>query len=215
MIKAMVPMRSGSKGIPDKNIKEFLGKPLFRWNLDVLAKCQMTGIIDEVYVNTDSEEYADFVQDYYSHVEIFMRSERTARDGAVNIDVAQEFVEKMDMADDDILLYVQVTSPYLRVEDVKNCLAALETGEFNSAMTVGIDKSGFIPGYDMVKARDTRRQDYVRLKTNGCIYACTTAGGIRRTASLWEEPIYYHVQPYGFELDEPADWVYGEEVMCE
>ena len=117
MIIAMVPMRSGSKSIPDKNIKDFCGKPLFAWNVGTLLECRKQGVVDRVYINSDTQTYHTTVSDYFQDGDLryFARSSRTAQDNAVNIDVAQEFIEKTDMENDDILLYVQVTSPYLKV----------------------------------------------------------------------------------------------------
>jgi len=91
MVVAMVPMRSGSKSIPDKNIKDFLGFPLFDRNVCTLLKCMDCGIVDKIYINTDSLYYRGVVEKIIGdpRIQFFTRSDRTARDDAVNIEVAQ------------------------------------------------------------------------------------------------------------------------------
>ena len=55
-IKALVPMKGHSERVPNKNIRLIAGKPLFHWILESLSKSQY---IDEIIINTDSEEIAE------------------------------------------------------------------------------------------------------------------------------------------------------------
>ena len=55
-IKALVPMKGHSERVPNKNIRIIAGKPLFHWILESLSKSQY---IDEIIINTDSEEIAE------------------------------------------------------------------------------------------------------------------------------------------------------------
>jgi len=64
-IYAAVPARSGSKGVPNKNIKQIAGKPLIAYSI-IAAK--LVGRIDRVIVSTDSEEYANISRDYGAEV---------------------------------------------------------------------------------------------------------------------------------------------------
>ena len=53
---AIIPARSGSKGLKDKNIKPLCGKPMIAYTIEAAIN---TGLFDEVFVSTDSQEYAD------------------------------------------------------------------------------------------------------------------------------------------------------------
>ena len=53
---AIIPARSGSKGLKDKNIKELNGKPLMAYTIEAALE---SGIFDCVHVSTDSEKYAE------------------------------------------------------------------------------------------------------------------------------------------------------------
>ena len=75
---AFVPVRGGSKGIPDKNIKLFLGKPLVFWTLSELEKMKS---IDKIILATDSLKIMNVVESFnLKKVQIFQRSSDNASD---------------------------------------------------------------------------------------------------------------------------------------
>ena len=55
-VVALIPARSGSKGVIDKNIKQLNGKPLIKHSIDDALECKN---ISDVFISTDSEDYAD------------------------------------------------------------------------------------------------------------------------------------------------------------
>ena len=62
---AVIPARSGSKGLKDKNIKELKGKPLMAYSVEAAIK---SGIYDCIHVSTDSENYAQIARGYGAEV---------------------------------------------------------------------------------------------------------------------------------------------------
>lgn len=86
----IIPARGGSKRIPRKNIKPFMGKPIMAYSIEAALK---SGLFDEVMVSTDSEEFAEVARQYGAKVP-FMRSEKTANDFAGTEDVIMEVLEK-------------------------------------------------------------------------------------------------------------------------
>jgi N-acylneuraminate cytidylyltransferase len=87
---AIITARGGSKRIPQKNIKEFCGKPIIAYSIEAALK---SGIFDEVMVSTDSEEIAQIAICYGASVP-FLRSEQTSNDYATTADVIVEVLEK-------------------------------------------------------------------------------------------------------------------------
>ena len=75
---AIIPARSGSKGLRDKNIKELAGKPLIAYSIEAAIQSKM---FQTVMVSTDSEKYAIIAKEYGAEVP-FLRSERTSSDTA-------------------------------------------------------------------------------------------------------------------------------------
>ena len=87
---AIIPARSGSKGLKDKNIKNLNGIPLISYSI----KCALESkIFDEVMVSTDSEEYASIAKKYGANVP-FLRAPKTSGDNASSWDVVIEVLEK-------------------------------------------------------------------------------------------------------------------------
>lgn len=114
---AIIPARSGSKGVKDKNIREMYGKPLIVYTIEAALKsCQF----DEVMVSTDSERYAEIARRYGASVP-FLRSKVTASDTASSWDVVDEVLDgyraRGKMFDSFCLL--QPTSPLRTEADIK------------------------------------------------------------------------------------------------
>lgn len=87
---AIITARGGSKRIPRKNIKEFMGKPMIAYAIEAALT---SGMFDEVMVSTDDVEIASIARQYGAHVP-FMRSEATSNDYATTYDVLSEVCEE-------------------------------------------------------------------------------------------------------------------------
>jgi len=87
---AIITARGGSKRIPRKNIKEFMGKPMLAYAIDA---ANGSGIFDEVMVSTDDREIADIATKYGASAP-FMRSAKTSDDHATTYDVLEEVLQK-------------------------------------------------------------------------------------------------------------------------
>lgn len=114
---AIIPARSGSKGLPDKNIKELNGKPMIAYSIEAAIQ---SGYFDTVMVSTDSEKYAEIGRTYGAEVP-FLRSDFTSSDTASSWDTVQEVLdgyEKMGEIFDTFCL-LQPTSPLRTSEDIK------------------------------------------------------------------------------------------------
>lgn len=93
---AIIPARGGSKRIPGKNIKEFLGKPIIAYSIIAAVD---SGLFDEVMVSTDDKEIADVALQYGAKVPFF-RSKKNSDDFATTFDVIEEVLgeyEEQDM----------------------------------------------------------------------------------------------------------------------
>lgn len=113
---AIITARSGSKGLPDKNIKLLMGKPLIAYSIEAAKK---SGCFDTIMVSTDSEKYAKIARKYGAEVP-FLRSDETSSDTAGSWDVVREVLveyKKLDQVFDSICL-LQPTSPLRISEDI-------------------------------------------------------------------------------------------------
>ena len=87
---AIITARGGSKRIPRKNIKEFMGKPMLAYAIEAALD---SGLFDEVMVSTDDKEIASIAEQYGAKVP-FMRSAETANDFATTVEVLDEVVNE-------------------------------------------------------------------------------------------------------------------------
>lgn len=117
---AIIPARSGSKGLKDKNIRELNGKPLVAYSVECALK---SGKYNKVFVSTDSGKYADIAISYGADCS-FLRTPETSTDGASTWDAVREVIrefEKRGIFYDEISL-LQATSPLRDVSDIVNCI---------------------------------------------------------------------------------------------
>ena len=114
---AIIPARSGSKGLKDKNIRNFGGKPLLSYTIEAAIA---SGEFEEVMVSTDSKRYAEIARAYGAQVP-FLRSEATSSDTASSWDMVDEVLvdyRKVGKTFDTFCL-LQPTSPLRNAADIK------------------------------------------------------------------------------------------------
>lgn len=118
---AIIPARSGSKGVKDKNIRDLNGKPLMSYTIEAAIN---SGEFDEVMVSTDSEKYAEVARTLGANVP-FLRSAQTASDTASSWDMVEEVIGRYSELGKtfETFCLLQPTSPLRSVEDIKNAYA--------------------------------------------------------------------------------------------
>jgi len=109
MILGVIPARGGSKGIPRKNIKNLLGKPLIKWSIEA---AQNSKLIDRFVVSTDDEEIAQISKD--CGAEVLLRPSEYSTDDATTVSVLQHVISEIEA---DIIVLLQPTSP-VRVDNL-------------------------------------------------------------------------------------------------
>ena len=131
---AIIPARSGSKGLKNKNIKELNGKPLLAYSIEAAKE---SDLFDEIMVSTDSEKYAEIAKSFGANVP-FLRSETNSNDKAsswdVVIEVLSRYLEKGDKFDSICLL--QPTSPLRTAQDIIDAYKLLEVKQADAVTSV-------------------------------------------------------------------------------
>ena len=131
---AIITARGGSKRIPNKNIKDFCGKPIITYSIEAAIK---SGAFDEVMVSTDSEVIANIAIEHGAKVP-FMRSKETSNDYATTSDVINEVLTEYSQRgcsfDEFCCLYP--TAPFVTSEKLSKAASILRSSESYSLMTV-------------------------------------------------------------------------------
>lgn len=120
---AIITARGGSKRIPKKNIKDFLGKPIIAYSIEAALQAE---IYDEVMVSTDSQEIADIAKRYGAEVP-FMRSEKTADDFATTADVLLEVFDEYEKRGEifDYATCIYPTAPFVTGQKLRGAMELL------------------------------------------------------------------------------------------
>ncbi len=116
-IVALIPARSGSKRVPDKNIRPLAGHPLIAYSI---AAALQSGIFDAVIVSTDSERYADIARHYGAEIP-FLRPAKIAGDTAPDIEWVEHMLSELrrDGRDYDCFSILRPTSPFRLPETIR------------------------------------------------------------------------------------------------
>lgn len=131
---AIITARGGSKRIPQKNIKEFCGKPIIAYSIEAAIN---SDIFDEVMVSTDSMEIAKIAIKYGAKVP-FMRSEANSSDYATTSDVLAEVIDEYRKRgrEFDYMACLYPTAPFITPEKLKNAMEMLIEQDGLMAMPV-------------------------------------------------------------------------------
>lgn len=131
---AIVPARCGSKGLPGKNVKDLLGKPMIAYTIEEALRSKY---ITEVIISTDCKEIEQ-VAVRYGAKSPFLRPEYLAGDTAKAIDNYMYTIDKLNSEFDyDIedFLVLQPTSPLRTVEDIDGAIELFRQKDAQSVIS--------------------------------------------------------------------------------
>ena len=147
-IVAFIFARGGSKGLPEKNIRNFGGKPLIAWAIEC---AHSVGAIDQVIVSTDSQEIAEISKKYGAEVP-FLRPRALATDESpewLSWRHALEYMRNSSGVLPEVMVSLPATSPLRAVNDVESCLDLFSKGGCDVVVTVS--ESHRNPYFNMVR----------------------------------------------------------------
>lgn len=144
---AIIPARGGSKGIKNKNLINFAGKPLIYWTI---RSAKMSKHIDEIYVSTDSLKIKKVSESF--GVKVLERPKHLSEDSSKSIDVLKYHSKSFPQLKNFILL--QPTSPLRSSGLIDKCLRVFEDSNFSNLAT-----GYYIKNIEYGTHNNLRRQD--------------------------------------------------------
>jgi CMP-N-acetylneuraminic acid synthetase len=226
---AVIPARGGSKGVPRKNVRPVLGRPLLAYTADTALASRH--LLHDVVLSTDDEEIAEVGRSLGLSVP-FLRPSELAGDAVPMVPVLQHavsFLERRDGVRMDWVLLLQPTEPFRTVEDVEAALDLADRGGCDSVISVvrvfavhpvlmkRIEGDRLLP-YCVEEREGTRRQDYdpPAYMRNGAIYL-TRRDVLMERASIWGDVIRPYVMPpeRSLSVDEERDLKVIEAIMLD
>lgn len=174
---AIIPARSGSKGLKDKNIIDLCGKPLIAYSIEAALE---SGLFDHVIVSTDSEHYAEIAQHYGA--EVMMRGEALSNDKATTFMVLEDILKNRLQESIDYFVLLQPTSPLRTSKHITEAiekfeskiehfdfLVSMKEAEHAKVLVNPIDDDESLKYFD-TDFSNYRRQGYKDYSPNGAIF---------------------------------------------
>lgn len=227
-ILAVIGARSGSKGVPHKNIRPLLGKPLMGWIIDAAKNSKY---VNKIIVCTDSEEYAKIARSFGAEVPYLQPAEIShwAATDYQYVSYALNWLKTNEHYVPDIVVRLMPTVPLQTFEDIDSCVEALlRHSDADSAVVVAearqnpqkalkITSEGKLVSYHSGQGRGvepTKREAYERAYFRANIIA-TYPRVVERTGTLVGDHVRSHVisQDRAIDIDSEIDFFVAEKLM--
>lgn len=200
---AIIPARSGSKGLKDKNIKDLNGKPMMVYSIEAAQK---SGMFDCVHVSTDSSLYADIAKAAGADVP-FLREESLAGDSSSTWDALRSVIRKYEEMGQtfDVVTLLQPTSPLRDEKDIceafrifyqKDADAVISVCELEHSIQIcnTLGEDGSMNGFIDSNKIGPRQKLETHYRINGAIY-------IQKTELLMGKQNLYNEKSYAYVMD--------------
>jgi CMP-N,N'-diacetyllegionaminic acid synthase len=224
-VLAVIPARSGSKGLPDKNIRELGGIPLLARSI---RQAQETGIMDEIFLSTDSPVYAELAVRYGANVP-FLRSRELASDSASAWDCVREALGRYRALGQafDIFVLLQPTSPLRSAGDILGAVRELTLRNADSVISVceaehsplwcgTLPEDRSLQGFVRPEVMALSRQELpVFYRFNGAVYAVETSFFLR-AQNICDGDSFAYVMPRerSVDIDTLLDFTFAEFLLA-
>lgn len=233
-VLGIITARGGSKRIPRKNIKDFLGKPLLYWTIKTAKE---SGVLDRLILSTDDEEIAEIGRLNGTEAP-FLRPKEIAQDATPTLPVVQHAITWLSDNENyhpDWLILLEPSSPgrrpfHLREvvrlaedkEEVDSILGISEIpGHYNPFKSLKMDGKGEITRYpdgELIRNLIHHNQNLPPLYfINSAVYALKPKNLFAKPPSLWGERALGYLMDvkYALDIDTPDEWLVAEIKMKE
>lgn len=221
---AIIPARSGSKGLPDKNIRLLLGKPMIAYSVEAAVQ---SGLFDIIHVSTDSERYAEVARKYGAEVP-FLRSQQNAGDFASSWDVVLEVLERYGRRGRsfDTVTLLQPTSPLRTAEDIQNAYQIMHEKKARTVVSLCraehppmwsnlLPENHCMDGFLSSAAPKQRQAASEYFRINGAIYLIDVRHLKTHQGILYDADSYAYIMPQerSVDIDGPLDFLIAEALL--
>lgn len=215
---AIIPARGGSKRIPRKNIRNFLGKPIIAYSIEAALNSHL---FDEVIVSTDDEEIGLIAQRYGAKVP-FYRSEENSSDFATTADVIKEVLNTLENSNQiKNVCCIYATAPFVSPSILKTSF--LKLNENNGTSLFPVCKFGFPPQRALIEKNNivsmkspehllSRSQDLEPMyHDTGQFYWLNREAFINENTLYTERSVFFEVEEISAQdIDNEIDWKIAE-----
>ncbi|NBH74438.1 cytidylyltransferase domain-containing protein [Rodentibacter pneumotropicus] len=214
---AIITARSGSKGLPNKNVLFANGKPLMAYSIEAALE---SGEFEKIIVSTDSQEYIDLLSHY--PIEFVKRSAELASDKASSFVVIEDVLNKYQHIDFDYFALLQPTSPLRTAQHIQEANAKFEQhfDQFDFLVSVSdahkpttltreIDEDESLKNFKLDYSNYARQQYYSEYSPNGAIFSAKPQAYLKQKHFYGEKCIAYFMdKEVSVDIDDRLDFEY-------
>ncbi len=219
---AIIPARSGSKGLKDKNIIDICGKPLLAYSLEAALK---SNLFDKVILSTDSQKYAQIGKSFGA--EIMMRGEKLSDDKATTFMVIEDILNRLEKTFDYFVL-LQPTSPMRTEKHIKEAvelfekhfddfdfLVSVKEAEHANVLVKPIEDDLSLKHFD-TDFSNYRRQGYKDFSPNGAIFIAKVQEYLKQKHFFGAKSLAYKMNKIdSVDIDDELDYKFACLLMGE
>lgn len=212
---AIITARSGSKGLPNKNVLLVNGKPLMAYSIEAALESRL---FDKVIVSTDSQEYIDLLNHY--PIEFIKRAEHLASDTASSFVVLEDVLTRYSNYDYFVLL--QPTSPLRTAQHIQEAcskfeeqseqfdfLVSVTKSDKSTALIKPIETDGSLKHFQLDYSNYARQKHLTEYAPNGAIFIAKPAAYLKQKHFFGAKSLAYMMEKsVSIDIDDAQDFEY-------
>jgi CMP-N-acetylneuraminic acid synthetase len=214
-VKALLFMKAHSERVPGKNKRLLHGRPLFHWIMDALNE---SGVVDEIIINTDSEEIAESARKYFN-VTIHMRPKYL-----LNIQANEPFQimsYDLNITDGEYFIQTHSTNPLVKAETIKDAVEIFfaNMDQYDSLFSVTPLQTRLYDGdfnalnHDPNNLIKTQNLPYI-YEENSCIYIFSRSSFSENKNRIGIKPYLFPINRHeAVDIDEEFDFLLAKTLM--
>lgn len=215
---SFIPLRAGSKGLPNKNILKLRDKELYLYTVE-----QALRTTEKCFISTDIESI--LLKEFHNNVEVFKRPLELAGDHILMKEVILHFLKTISLNDLNIIL-LQATSPLRMDQDIENCKELFNKGDYSMVMSISSkdkvsSKFGFVSGEKFLPFSEkflfkNRQQIPNVYGPNGAIYIFKARDFLHKKTFPGDEiGAYFMPTERSLDIDNLEDFQSVEKILME
>lgn len=214
---AIITARSGSKGLPNKNVLLVNGKPLIAYTIEAALT---SGKFEKIIVSTDSQEYIDLLSHY--PIEFIKRAKHLASDNSSSFVVIEDVLQQYQGLDFDYFMLLQPTSPLRTAHHIQEACSKFEKNisRFDFLVSVTdahkpttltriIDEDESLKNFQLDYSNYTRQQYHPEYSPNGAIFIAKPKAYLQQKHFYGQKCLAYFMdKSVSVDIDDRQDFEY-------
>jgi N-acylneuraminate cytidylyltransferase len=209
-ITAIIPVRKGSKGIPNKGFKYIAGRPLIYHTIDC---CLETPDINHVVITTDATDKISSLKYWYrDKITVVPRDPRAATDTATSEMALLDCLSRIEKP--ELIVFAQCTSPLTEPKDLTNLISQVKDLGADSAGFYAHDYRYYVQIHNLKDVGIPRQDREPLIRIAGNAWCFKTEGFLKHKTRFFGEAALVQIDEYKtLEIDDEYDWIMTQALL--